>query len=208
MKKLIALFIAISCLFCVVSCNDGGDNPPSAPEIPVSEGGISFSEFVKATAATAAPASAVISTSRENDYGTLEAVLNITYAQDGSLVIEYERERYGSIVAGEDNIVTETGRVTCDKNGNYSDGGELAGNVVASGAFALNLDEYKLNDARIEGNILYATVFSADTEAVLGINLAATTLIAVTIVDGKISTVSARYTKGGADIDVRCDYGY
>ena len=91
---------------------------------------------------------------------------------------------------------------------NYSDGGELAGNVVASGAFALNLDEYKLNDARIEGNILYATVFSGDTQSVLGINLAATTLIAVTIVDGKISTVSASYKKGGADIDVRCQYEY
>ena len=113
MKKLLALLVVISSLFCIFSCTQPA--APTVPEIPVSEGGVSFSEFVKATAATQAPKSAVVSTKRENEKGELNAVLNIAYNADGSFVIEYEKERYGSILNGEDDIVTETGTVSCDK---------------------------------------------------------------------------------------------
>ena len=206
MKKLLAVLIAVSCLFCIISCDQTqGDTP----DIPVSEGGVSFSEFVKAAADTASPESSVVTTKLESSYGTLKSVLSIEYAADGSSVIVYNGQRYGSLALGEAYIVDEDPiTVTCDKDGNYSDGGELVGNVVASGAFALNLVEGKLRDAKIEGSILYATVFSADTAAVLGVNLGATVTIAVAIKDGKIGSVSVSYRDGTDKINVECEYGY
>ena len=205
MKKLIAALITVSCLLLIVSCSQTPDN---TPKIPVSEGGVSFAEFVKAAGGTASPASAIINTKSESDLGVLNAQLVITYAADGSSEIEYVKDRYGKISAGEDLIVTEAGSVSCDANGNYSDGGEFVGNAVASGAYSLNLVESKLRDAKIEGNILYATIFSYETQAVLGINLGATTLVAITIKDGKIGSVSASYFSGTNKINVECEYIY
>ena len=207
MKKLFAVLIAVSCLLSIISC---GHTPGgNTNDIPVSEGGVSFSEFVKAAAATASPKTSVITARLESSYGTLKSVLSIEYATDGSSVMVYNGQRYGSIALGEAYIVDEDPiTVTCDASGNYSDGGELAGNVVASGAFGLNLVEGKLRDAKIEGDILYATVFSADTADVLGINLGATTSIAVAIKDGKINSVSVSYRDGADKVSVECAYGY
>ena len=206
MKKLLAILIALSCLVLAVSCSQTPTTNP--PEIPVSEGGISFSEFVRAATNTAKLTASQIKISRTSDVGTLETVLKTEFNTDGSFVIEYERERFGKISEGEGFKVTESGVVECDKNGNYSDGGEFAGNVIASNAFALNLDEYKLNDAKVEGNILYATVFSADTSAVLGVNLGATALIAITINGGNITTASVSFMSGGDTVDIKCEYNY
>ncbi|MBO7196136.1 MAG: hypothetical protein J6V80_02260 [Clostridia bacterium] len=202
MKKLLALLVIISCLLLSVSCT------PTTPEIPVSEGGVSFAEFVSAATATSSPKASVIETERQSDKGTLTAKIEISYNTDGSSVIEYTYDRFGSISLGEDFIVTESETVSCDKNGNYSDGGAFTGNVIASGAYSLNLVESKLRDARIEGNILYATVFSYDTAAVLGVNLGTTVLITVTVNNGKIDLVSATYNKGADKISVECEYAY
>lgn len=207
MKKLLSILIALSCLVLAVSCGDTSSTK-KPPEIPVSEGGVSFSEFVRAATNTAELTASQIKISRTSDVGTLEAVLKTEYNTDGSFVIEYERERFGKIADGEGFKVTEAGAVECDKSGNYSDGGELVGNVIVSNAFALNLDEYKLNDAKIEGNILYATVFSADTSAVLGVDLGATALIAITISGGNITAASVSFMSDGSTVDVKCEYSY
>lgn len=205
MKKLLAVLIAVSCLLCVVSCNQ----TPTTPEIPTSDGGVSFSEFVAAANDTTAPKSSVVTIKLESDYGTLKSVLTVDYAADGSSVIVYKGQRYGMLSQGESHIVDEDPiTVTCDANGNYSDGGELVGNVVASGAFALNLVEGKLRDAKIEGSILYATVFSVDTFDVLGINLGTTASIAVSIKSGKIGSLSVAYRDGADKINVECEYTY
>ena len=140
--------------------------------------------------------------------GTLKTVLEIDYNDDGSFVIEYEKDRFGNITLGEEFKVTETGAVECDKDGNYSDGGALVGNAIVSNAFSLNLDAKKLNDAKIEGNVLYATVFSNDTGAVLGVDLGATAIVAIIINNGNITSISASFMSDGDPVDVKCDYYY
>lgn len=207
MKKLLAMIIALSCVFCVVSCDDGGGNPP--PQIPVFDGGVSFSEFVKAAGQMNSVKTSSIETKAGNaNSGELVSLLEITYAEDGSSVVEYSIDRYGNPDLDEDFIVTESGSVSCDANGNYDGGTELVGSVIANGAYALNLDEYKLNDAKIEGNMLYAKVFSMDTQAVLGVEIKATVSVVVVITDGNITTLSAEYTKDGNHVSVKCQYEF
>ena len=220
MKKLLAMLLVLSSIFCIFSCNNGntnddgddnqGNNHTNAPEIPVSEGGVSFAEFVAALSSmSSVKTSSVKTTFISEGKGQLESVFNIAYNSDGSATVEFTKDRYGDLSADEDMIVTEGPFVAqCDKNGNYTLDGELAGNVIASGAYALNLDQYKLNDARIEGNVLYATVFSTDTEAVLGVKIAATVSISVVVQSGKIASLSAEYTKDDNQVKVKCDYGF
>ena len=202
MKKLLALTVLLCSIFCVFSCNTGNNTPA---RIPVADGGVSFSEFVKAAANNSAVKTAEITTTEVSSYGELTATLDITYSTDGSSVIEYSIDRYGS--DDEAYIVTDEGVVECDKNGNYTADGNV-NNVIAGNSFALNLDEYKLNDARIEGSVLYAKVFSADTEAVLGVKINATVTVAIVINSGKIISVSAEYILGGKEISVECEYGF
>ena len=156
MKKLLAMIVALSCIFCIFSCNNtGGDdnNTTNAPNIPVSEGGVSFAEFVSAVEAMASVKTSSIKTAYTTDgKGTLNSVFDIAYNTDGSASVEFTTERYGSIANEEDFIVSEGPFVVeCDKNGNYSLDDVASGNVIASGAYRLNLDQYKLYDARIEG---------------------------------------------------------
>lgn len=216
MKKLLAMIIALSCILCVFSCdNSGGDeggnnngNTTNAPEIPVSEGGTSFAEFVSATAAMSSIKTSVVKVKFiSTNKGELESQFAISYNTDGSSTVTITKQRYGSI--GEDYIVTEGPfTVECDKNGNYELDGVLTGNVIANGAYVLNLDQYKLYDARIEGNALYATVFSSDTADVLGVEIAATVSISVVVQNGKIATLSAEYVKNGEKVQVKCEYGF
>lgn len=217
MKKLLAIILALSCILCVFSCDSGnngdddnGGGTTLAPEIPVSQGGVSFSEFVSAVAAMSSVKTSVVNTTFKTEgKGELESVFEIAYNTDGSSTVEITRDRYGNLSAGEDFKVTEGPfTVECDKNGNYEIDGVLAGNVIASGAYSLNLDQYKLVDARIEGNVLYATVFSSDTAAVLGVEIAATVSLAVVVQNGKIASLSAEYVKNGDTVKVRCSYGF
>ncbi len=212
MKKLLAIIIAISCMLCVFSCDNssgsGDDGKTNAPQIPVSEGGISFAEFVSAAGAMSSVKTSVVKTKFTSpNKGTLESKFEISYNTDGSSTVTITNQRYGNI--GEGFIVTEAPfTVECDKNGNYQIDGTPAGNVIANGAYAINLDQYKLYNARIEGNALYATVFSSDTAAVLGAEIAATVSISLVVQNGKIATLSASYVKNGDTVEVKCEYGF
>lgn len=212
MKKLLAIIIAISCMLCVFSCDNssdsGDDGKTNAPQIPVSEGGTSFSEFVSAAGAMSSVKTSVVKTKFISpNKGVLESKFEISYNTDGSSTVTITKQRYGNI--GEDRIVTEAPfTVECDKNGNYQIDGTTAGNVIASGAYAINLDQYKLYDARIEGNVLYATVFSSDTATVLGVEIAATVSVSIVVQNGKIASLSAVYLKNGETVDIKCEYGF
>ncbi len=212
MKKLLAMIVALSCIFCIFSCNSTDDdgNKTNAPSIPVSEGGVSFAEFVSAVEGMSSVKTSSIKTSYTTEgKGTLESVFSIAYNTDGSASMEFTTERYGSLANDEDFIVTEGPFVVeCDKNGNYSLDGVASGNVMASGAYRLNLDQYKLYDARIEGNVLYATVFSTDTADVLGTQIVATVSLSVVINGGKITALSADYIINGSWVSVKCEYGF
>lgn len=219
MKKFLAMLLVLSSIFCIFSCNnnnnDGGNEGnngggTNAPEIPVSDGGVSFSEFVAALSAMSSiKTSSVKTTFISEGKGQLVSEFDISYNADGSATVEFTKQRYGDLNADEDMVVTEGPFVVdCDKNGNYTLNGELAGNVIANGAYLLNLDQYKLNNARIEGNALYATVFSTDTKAVLGVEIAATVSISVVVQGGKISSLSAEYVKNGDLVKVSCEYGF
>ena len=207
MKKLLAMLIALTCAFFTFSCNEDGGK--TLPPIPVSDNGVSFSEFVSAVDAMGAVKSATIETTVKNELkGELVSALDITYAADGSSVIEYSIDRYNDdLSSGGGFIITDTGAVSCDKNGAYS-APDFVGSVIANGAYALNLDQYKLNNARIEGSILYAEIFSMDTLAVLGVKIDATVSVAIVIADGNIVALSADYVKSGNQVSVRCSYGF
>ena len=208
MKKLIAMIIALSCILCVFSC-DMSSGGTHAPQIPEANGGVSFAEFVSAVAGMSSVKTSVIKTTFISPgKGELNSVFNITYNADGSSVIVYTSQRFGDVEAEEDYIVTDGPfTVECDANGNYTVGGDVY-NVIASGAYSLNLDSNKLYDSRIEGNVLYTTVFSTDTQAVLGVAIPATVALSVVINNGKVSSVSADYVKNGNYVKVKCEYGF
>ena len=194
MKKIIALLIAITCVFAMVSCGGGETDDVTA--------------FKDAVAATA-PAAVEIETALETELGTLEGTFNVTYADDGSAVIEYSYEQFNELT--DSSNVTEvkktvTGTVNVDKDGKYSDGGALVGSVSAAGGFTINLDTSKMKDYEVNGNVLSATVEAANTQAVLGVAIAYD--VTVTLTKGETSLVSLAltYVTDAGQATVTCEY--
>lgn len=193
MKKIIALLIAITCVFAMVSCG---------------ETGIDLTAFKDAVAATN-PTSVEIETSLETELGALEGSFNVTYAEDGSAVIEYSYEQFNELTDSAN--VTEikktiTGTVNVGADGSYSDGGELVGSVSAAGGFTINLDSNKMKDCEVNGNVLTATVEAANTQAVLGVAIAYD--VTVTLTKGETSLVSLTlvYVTDAGQATVTCEY--
>ena len=194
MKKIIALLIAITCVFVMVSCG-GGET-------------VDLTAFKDAVAATA-PATVEIETALETELGTLTGSFNVTYADDGSAVIEYAYEQFNEL--GESNNVTETtktvsGTVTVDKDGAYSDGGALVGSVSAAGGFTINLDSSKMKECEVNGNVLTATVEAANTEAVLGVAIAYDVTVVLTQGETSLVSLTLTYVTDAGVATVTCEY--
>ena len=226
MKKILAFLLVISCMFAcaavLTACGDdectehvdaNGDNKcdnceadvtpePQPPEDkpPVVED--KRPDFVSALAATV-PTETVVTVTTNSEYGKLTSVYTTVYAEDGSFTINYSKQSYNLSLdpSNTDDIITETGTITCSADGNYSDGGSFAGSNPAATGVKINISSDKL-DYVISDDILTATVSEADTREILGNAYAEDATVVIIKNNGKI--ISASVTIG--DLEIVCEY--
>ena len=156
--------------------------------------------FIAAVEATDPQKLTVTVKTNDADLGALTSVYVINFNADGSFVINATIQRFNEDVEG-DLILTETVIITCDAEGNYSDDGEFVGaNPVATG---LSIDFTALKSfATPTANLLNASVASADTEAVFGIDLGADANLVVNKNATVITTVALTYD----NVNISCSY--
>ena len=168
----------------------------------------SVKDFNKAATATS-PEQLMISVQQDVSGIVLEAQFAIVYNEDGSATITYYRDVINDANVDTDEVKTRiSGTVTCDASGNYSDGGEFAGNIpAAKGKVSFKFQEKKMKYTITSGgDVLNATVKAANTESVLGVAMGADTDITVTKADGKIVSFTMSYTTAQGPVSVNCFY--
>ncbi len=196
MKKILALILALCCVFAVVSCGgDDNDNDNSAAKIDA---------FKTAIAATN-PEGLVITVTTTTALGDAEAVYNVAYAEDGSAIINYSIEKFVEIDPANptaDPMTTETGTVTLNADGTFTGSG-LSG-TVAELAKGTELDVAAITGATVNdaGDVLTATVAAANTEAVFGVAVAKDVKVEIAIANGVVEQVKLAYE----GVTINCVY--
>ena len=190
MKKIIALILALTAVFALVSCDDADH---------------SALEPYKAAIDATSPNRATINVSVTNNAlgVTLDGSYVAEYGEDGATVT-YEYEKLNEIGA-DDMICVVKGTATVSADGTVS--GDVDAKVSAATAVKINLDPSKITYS-IERGILTVTVKAADTQAVLGVDLGADASMTMTVSDGgKIGSVSYSYSIGtDSTVSVVCFY--
>ena len=191
MKKVLLLLIAFACVFSMVGCGD-----------EVLDG---FAEAVEATN----PAVVNVTSEFVTELGTLKSNVTTTYNEDGSFVMDYSYDEFNTTATGaaDEIIVTKTGKVTCDAEGNYSDGGSFVGKNEVTTGISLNLKE-KLLDYTVssDGNSITAKVLAENTKEALGVELGADATIVLNKLDGKITSYSIAYVTEQGSVMIVCSY--
>ena len=188
MKKLLLIVLALTLMLACVSCGEDYKT---------------LETFISAVEATS-PKGMVLEIEQETALGTLNATVMVAYNEDGSSVIEYSYEKFNAIGEGDGVKSTVTGKITCDKDGNYT--GDLTGKVESAAALKLSLDADKMKNLKFNDNMFSAIIESADTEAVLGVEIASDVSLVVAKAADKISTVTMTYTTEAGDVTVKCSY--
>ena len=195
MKKFLVLMLALLTVFSFVSCDNDNSEPESV-----------FEKFE--TAIDQTPASKVtVNTKMVSEFGTLNSKISTVFNPDGTATIDYTIQNFNENFDDKGVVITKSGKVTLDKNGNYSDGGEFQGSLgTAVANVNLNLVEEKLGDYKIEGDVLTATVKAADTASVLGTNIAADVALAITVSNNRVISVTMNYELALGAVEVVCSY--
>ena len=185
MKKILIVLLALTCAFAMFSCGKTAD----------------VKDFEKAIAATA-PTVVEVEMVSDTVFGALSANFKTTYAEDGSFTIEGSYEQFNKSTEGKAEELKSSVpvNITCDKDGNYSDGGKFTGSNPNATGSKLSLGR-KVKDATIsdDGKVLTATVKAKDTKSVFGIEYAKDVSLVITQNDGKIVSYTLEYAT---------DYGY
>ncbi len=181
MKKILALLLICIMAFAVVSC----DEPEPSTE---------FSVFEKAIDQTPA-AKVKVLTKITTEIGVLNSTVETVFNPDGSANISYTVEKFNSDFTSPETVITKSGVVTLNKDGNYSDGGEFQGALGENIASVnLNLEASKLESYSIEGGILTATVKAENTAAVLGAAIGADVSLMLTTSNNRVISIVINYT--------------
>lgn len=191
MKKIIALILALTAVFALVSCDDSADHSALEP--------------YKAAISATEPTRATINVSyTDNALGvTLDGTYVAEYGEDGATVT-YEYEKINEIGASDEMVSVIKGTVTVADDGTVD--GDIDAKVSAATAITINLDPSKITYSIARG-ILTVSVKAADTEAVLGVAIAADVSMTMTVSDGgKIGSVSYSYATANGVSSVVCFY--
>ena len=194
MKKILVITLALLMMFSLVAC--GGEETPDASA--------SFDEFTAAYAATV-PVKITVDTTLETVLGDLTSKVETVFNPNGSSTINYSYEKFNEISTDPETKVVVNGTIECDKNGNYSDGGEFVGQNNAITGVRLNLDA-NLMDYTVDNDVLTATVKAENVKAVTGVDFGADVVLMVTKSNGKIIAVTASYTSANGPVSIVCSY--
>ena len=203
MKKIIALLLALTCVFALASCQLVGGSGENNTN--VSDGTASIEDYTAAIAATS-PTSMTIETKlyNKNPEVTLEGSYTVVYQVDGTAVItgSYEKlndpnqESFKSEVTI-NSEVSSTGKVS---------GSEIDATVSAAAVNKINLDAKKFS-YEISMGTLNVTISAANTESVLGVKIDSEVKLIMRMTnDGKIGSYSINYSTGKGDASVVCMY--
>ena len=193
MKKILIFILAIASALTMFACKKEDDG---------------LKAFKTAVAATD-PAVIEVDTKMMTAAGELASKATTTYNEDGSFTLVYWYEQFNTSANGaSDELKTKIEKtVTCDKDGKYSDGGDLAGTSTATTGHKLNLGAKKLSyKISADKNVLTATVKAADTEAVLGVSIAADVTLVVAKNADAVVSLTLNYTLETGAVEVVCNY--
>ena len=184
MKKLLIVLLALTCAFAMFSCG----------------GSASLKDFEEAIENTA-PTTIEIKITSDTAFGPLAANFVTTFADDDSFVIDGSYEKFNTSTEGavEDVKTVVPVKITCDKDGNYSDGGAFSGSNPAATGTKLALSKKMDAEISADGNVLTATVKADNTEAVFGVAYASDVTLVITRNEGKVISFTMEYAT---------DYGY
>lgn len=194
MKKILTVLLLCGCLFAMFAC---GDESASVAD---------FSNAMKNTNPTVVN----VTVTMNSPLGALNSTYKTTYAEDGSFVLDYTKEEFNTATSGaaDETKKVISGSVTCDKDGNYSDGGAIVGTVTAAAGTTLNLAEKKL-DAEFseDGNVLTATVKAKNTKSVFGVEYTGDVTLVITRSADKVVSYTMTYAiDENNSVTVVCSY--
>ena len=184
MKKLLIVLLALACAFTMTSC-----------------GKYEFLDDFKKAIENTNPTAIDVQITSDTALGALNASFKTTYAEDGSFVIEGFYEKFNTSTEGnaEDVKTVVPVKITCDQNGNYSDGGAFSGsNPVATGK-EIKLKRRMKPSVSPDGNILTATIKARKTKRLLGAAYPNDVTLIITKNEDKIISYTMEYAT---------DYGY
>ncbi len=191
MKKIIALILALTCVLALASCKK-------------TEG---FKDISKALEASN-PKGADIDVVLETSLGELCGSYDVTYKADNSASIAYSYEQFNKLGEGNGEAKTVvTGEATVSADGKLS---EAIGGVAADAAvsFTIKLTEKKLEDVKVEANVLTAKVLAKNTEAVLGVSIDADVELTVMTNGSACTAVVIAYTSEAGPVEISATYNY
>ncbi len=203
MKKIIALMLALVCVFALASCGGTPDEIPDAPDY-------SNLEPFKTAVTASAPKTAVVEVSMETTISDepMEGTFNISYGAE-NILVEYTYDQFREIDAsnptGEDKVAV-TGTATIDKDGNVTDGA-VSSTVTAAALAQYNLDGAKMTYT-VQIGVLSATIQAANTESVLGVKIDADVTFTLTVANGKIASVTLNYNTPEGPAIISTTYSY
>jgi hypothetical protein len=120
-------------------------------------------------------------------------------------VINYTIQQYNGLDSADD-VKVIVGTVTCDKDGNYSDGGLFVGSNPPATGIKITLDPAKI-DCNATANIFFGTVAQANTAEVLGADYPSDVDVVLTQSQGKIVSASYSYVDAsGNNVEILCMY--
>lgn len=210
MKKILALLLAVLCIFSVVSCGKGDDNTDEP------------------TGATAEQVAAIANVINSSAPTTIVTVTEYTYGEDvykGRFETEIDKNPVKSIFtfsytrpariedAADSNVVSVAGKV-------YYNNGQVSVNEgdtwVATGSsymeLALSLDANKLKSFTVseDGGTLTAVATPENAERILGTAVSAEGDVTITIVTNSVYLYNVRveYTAKGTGASVVVDTSY
>ena len=198
MKKIVALILAVLCLFACVSCQE--------PEEVIPEGIAKVSEMYK----TAAPAKTVVRTVQDFGDYTLEGETTLvvgTYNGKAAALYTYVYQELADV-----EQMNSVAKRSVQGSKEYFEGRGVRENAIvdaaarfdrkaenfapATGAIALNLDATVLTDVVYENGVFTANVPASGLKTVFGedTTIATATAITITVAGNMVTGVTLTYT--------------
>lgn len=193
MKKILALILAVCCIFALASCQffTGTETPDDSYAIP----------DIQAKIDASAPSGADITVTFKTSLGDLNGAYDVTYNEDGTANVDYSYEQFNTIEAGVSELKsTVTGTVTVAADGSVS--GTLTTEALNAVSFDLKLDENKLSNVAINAGVLSANVKAADTAAVLGVAIDCDVQLTVVTGTNGITSMTVAYTTNFGAVEI------
>ena len=192
MKKIIAIALSIVCVFALFAC---------AGQTAYQKDAKDFIDAAASTKISTLNVTVVV----DGSQGKLTSTYTTVYNEDSTSTMTYHIETVAGLDSAED-IAVQEGTVTCDKNGNYSDGGEISGKLGATGA-KFDIGNKLIKDYEISGNSLTIKVAKDDAKEVIGVTTMSDVIIVVSKTNSNaITSVSLSYKGSDGNVAIVCVY--